>query len=113
MIEEQEINGVLLLSINLRHATLEKAKVIKDFLHRKIDSGEKKIVIDCNQILYMDSTFLGALVVSLKKTASQGGDLRLVMGDVNSPVWTMFETTRMFKVFKTFDDVQKALDSFE
>ncbi|NLJ48759.1 MAG: STAS domain-containing protein, partial [Candidatus Atribacteria bacterium] len=38
----------------------------------------KKLIIDLTSVEFIDSTFLGVIVNSLKKVAKLGGDLKLV-----------------------------------
>jgi len=111
--QEIQVDDILVVSVELSSATLESAKKLKDYLNRKIDSGIIKLILDCSKIDFMDSTFLGALVFTLKKVIPLGGDLRLIMGDVKSPIWVMFEATRMFKVFKTYPTFEDALASYD
>ena len=109
---EERIDDVVVITIQIPDATLKQAQNFKRFMQAMIVKEEKKIVINCQGISYMDSTFLGSLVFSLKKMAAFGGELKLVLGRVESPVWTMFETTRMFRVFKIYPDTASAVNSF-
>lgn len=111
--EEEKVGDIVVITIIVPDATLKYAGNFKKFILRHIEREEKKVVVNCENISYMDSTFLGSLVFSLKKMATVGGELKLILGNVDSPVWTMFETTRMFKVFKTYPDKEKAIQSFE
>ena len=111
--EQEKIEDITIIKINVPDATLKHAANFKKFMMRLIESESKKVVVNCENISYMDSTFLGSLVFSLKKMATVGGHLKLILGNVDSPVWTMFETTRMFRVFKTYPDRETALQSFE
>ena len=106
-------DDILIVTVNLERATLEKSSKLKDLLVQYISDGEKNIILDCSKIKFMDSTFLGAMVISLKKIVVTNGDIRLIVGDVNTPVWIMFETTRMFKVFKSYESVPSAIKSFK
>lgn len=111
--EEEQNGDITIININVPDATLKHAANFKKYMMRLIESDSKKVLINCANISYMDSTFLGSLVFSLKKMATVGGQLKLILGNVESPVWTMFETTRMFRVFKTYPDIETALESFE
>ncbi len=111
--EEERLEDVVIVNINVPDATLKHATNFKRYITRIMDNSEKKVIINCQQVRYMDSTFLGSLVFTLKKMASFGGQLKLILGNVDSPVWTMFETTSMFRVFKTFPDKEAALSSFD
>jgi len=107
---EQKVGDVLVLGINLARATLQEADSFKQLLYNAMDKGERKIVVDFSQCDFVDSTFLGALVVSLKKMTQAGGDIKLV--GFRPAVRSMMELTRMHKVFDCYESVQDAVKSF-
>ena len=74
----EEIEDVIVITVNLKRATLAEAEEFKQVLINDIQRGFKKIVVDLASCEFIDSTFLGSLVVSLKKLTGLGGDLRLV-----------------------------------
>ena len=75
---KETYDKVLVEIVNLERATLKEAEQFKKVLIEDIQDGYKNLVVDLNSCEFIDSTFLGALVVSLKKATSLGGDLRLV-----------------------------------
>jgi len=107
---KEEIGDVVVESVNLTRATLKEADKFKKTLIRDIEMGKRKIVVDLSACEFIDSTFLGTLVVSLKKVAALGGDLKLVGFQPN--VRSMFELTRMYRVFESFETIDAAVDSF-
>jgi len=107
----KENNGVILLQINLSRATLKEAEEFKTILMKDINEGRKKIVVDLSGCEFIDSTFLGTLVISLKKVTSIGGDIKLV--GFKPAVRSMFELTRISKVFETFGSTNDAVRSFQ
>ena len=101
------------VKVNIERATIIDAEEVKNYLASIIRTSNKNVLLDLSDIEFMDSTFLGAIVVSLKRAITEGGDLRLVGCDCKeSVVWTMFQATRMDKVFKVFENKGSALDSF-
>lgn len=108
---KSEINGVILLRVNLVRATLKEAEEFKNILNQGVDSGNNKIVIDLSYCEFVDSTFLGTIVLSLKKVTAVGGDIKLV--GFKPAVQSMFELTRISKVFETFGSTDEALGSFQ
>ncbi|MCJ7553493.1 MAG: STAS domain-containing protein [Ignavibacteriaceae bacterium] len=107
----KEVQGeVLIITVNLFRATLKEANNFKDVLVKEIEEGWKKIVVDLSYCEFIDSTFLGALVLSLKKVTSAGGDLRLV--GFQPSVHSMFELTRMYRVFESYKTQEEAVNSF-
>lgn len=107
----KEVQGdVLVVTVNLFRATLKEADSFKNTLVKEIEEGWKKIVVDLSYCEFIDSTFLGALVLSLKKVTSAGGDLRLV--GFQPSVHSMFELTRMYRVFESFKTLEEAVNSY-
>ena len=107
---KEKYNDVLVEVVNLTRATLKEAEEFKLTLLHDIEEGAKKIVVDISECEFIDSTFLGALVVSLKKITSLGGDLRLV--GFQPSVHSMFELTRMYRVFESYKTKEEAVKSF-
>lgn len=103
-------NGVIVLTVELIRATLKEAEDFNTALANDIQNGNLKFVIDLSDCEFIDSTFLGSLVVALKRVTNRGGDLRLV--GFKPAVQSMFELTRMHRVFETFPDKQQAISSF-
>ena len=107
----QEVyEDVLVQVVDLTRATLKEADDFKYTLAKSIEKGYRKIVVDLSDCEFIDSTFLGALVVSLKKVTALGGDLRLV--GFHPAVHSMMELTRMHRVFETYPTKEEAVRSF-
>jgi anti-anti-sigma factor len=104
-------NDTIVETVNLSRATLKEAEEFKKTLTEDINAGWKKIIVDLSECEFIDSTFLGALVVSLKKITSLGGDLRLI--GFQPAVHSMFELTRMYRVFEAFSTKEQAIISFK
>ncbi len=103
-------NDVIVELVNLSRATLKEAEEFKKILSEEIDRGSRRVIVDLSECEFIDSTFLGALVVSLKKVTALGGDLRLV--GFQPSVHSMFELTRMYRVFEAFPTKQAAVESY-
>jgi anti-anti-sigma factor len=108
---KEDRGDVIIEKVNLTRATLKEADEFKQTLAEDIESGKKKIVVDLSDCEFIDSTFLGSLVVSLKKITSLGGDLRLV--GFQPAVHSMFELTRMYRVFESYKTREEAVASFK
>jgi anti-anti-sigma factor len=107
----QEVyEDVLVQVVDLTRATLREADEFKYTLTKSIEQGYRKIVVDLSECEFIDSTFLGAMVVSLKKVTAMGGDLRLV--GFHPAVHSMMELTRMHRVFESYPNKEAAIKSF-
>ncbi len=107
---EETIDDIIVEIVNLYRATLLEAEELKRQVNDKIDNGYRKVIIDLTSVEFLDSTFLGIIVNTLKKVAKLGGDLKLVGFKPN--VRSMFELTRLFRVFESYSELQDAIKSF-
>ncbi|MCF8243048.1 MAG: STAS domain-containing protein [Melioribacteraceae bacterium] len=107
---EEKIGDVLVEIVNLDRATLKEAGDLKDIMYSRIEEGYRKLIVDLSTCEFIDSTFLGVLVNTLKRVAKMDGDLRLV--GFQPAVHSMFQLTRMYRVFETFPDLKEAIGSY-
>ena len=102
-------NGVAVVQLAGRIDT-HTAFEFKDRIGETIDSGYSWLVIDCSAVTFLDSTGLGALVTSLKRVQTLGGDLRLAQ--VSQTVRMMIELTSLQSYLPRYASVADALDSY-
>lgn len=100
MIEIKAHSNYHIATIEIAEANMEQADIFKHELITEMDSGRKQILISFENVLYIDSSFLGALVASLKHALAKGGDLAVY--GLNENILNLFEMIRMDKVFKVF-----------
>lgn len=79
---------------------LYTAPELKSELHRLIDAGARRIVVDLTGATFIDSTTLGVLLGALKRCRPTGGQLALVCSDPN--IRRVFEITLLDRVFPIF-----------
>lgn len=107
----REIRGdVVIEKINIQRATYKEAGDLKSELDKDFEEGFLKIVIDLSDCKYMDSTFLGVLVKSLKYLSDKGGDIKLAAAHSDAEV--LLDLTRMNRVFKLSKTVDEAIAAF-
>lgn len=98
---------VLYLSGRLEAATSD---VLKEALQKELKADVKQFVFDLAGIGFVDSSGLGALVGSLRSVNKDGGDIRLA--GLTPEVQTVFELTRLHRLFEIFDSPKVAAESF-
>jgi len=69
-----------------------------------------RIVFDCTGLDFMDSSGLGAVVTSLRKTEEAGGGIRLA--GLSPKAKMVFEITRAETLFTSYTTVDDAVASF-
>ena len=104
-------NDIVIEIVNLSRATYREASQLKKRLDELIQNKQKKIVVDISQCEFIDSTFLGVLVLSLKSSAKIGGDVRLVKP--HEVVKTLMEKAGTLNVFNLYESKDEAIKSFE
>jgi anti-sigma B factor antagonist len=104
-----QIGPVAVASPSGRIDAANSRKIRKDF--NGCLESTSRIVFDCEQLDFLDSTGLGSLVSCLHKALSAGGDLRL--SGLNSKVKMIFELTKAETLFKIYPDAEAAVASFD
>ena len=75
-----------------------------------ITNGIKTIVVDFQDVTFINSSAIGALVATLKAVSASGGEM--LFCSLSPQVSMVFELTRMDSVFKIFGDRNEALAKF-
>lgn len=109
--EQLLVNDIVVQVVNLSRATYREASQLKKSLDELILTKHKKIIVDISQCEFIDSTFLGVLVLSLKSIAKIDGDIRLIKPA--EVVKTLMEKSGTLNVFNLYESLEEAIKSFE
>ena len=75
---EMKNENCAIIRVNIQRATLAEALDFKKFLDVILNEGVNNLIIDINSCTFIDSTFFGVIVGTLKKTKITNGSLYLV-----------------------------------
>lgn len=104
VVTEQGEWTVLAVSGEIDIAT---APSLREKLHSLLADGKMQLIIDLDEVTFLDSTALGVLVGVLKRARTEGGELRIVC---NQPrVRKVFEITRLDSAFDLCSSVEDAV----
>jgi anti-sigma B factor antagonist len=106
-LSKEQVNNILILSIDEKEANLSKADHFKQLVLEEIEKGERKLIISFKNVEYLDSSFLGALVGILKHLLPLKG--KLVLTDLNGDIENLFQLTRLDKIFNLKQDLKTAM----
>ena len=109
--EKLIFNDVVVVVVNLSRGTMNEAKELGNLLDEEITSGCKKVIVDLEKCEFIDSTFIGTLVLRFKKLNEKGGTLKLIIPDKQQGV--LFAVTNTLRFFDTFKSRKEAVDSFQ
>ena len=86
---------------------LTTAPRLRERIVQVIAGGQPQVVLDLQEVDFVDSTGLGVLVGLLKRTRSQGGDLRLV--STRTGLRKILELTALERALPLAATVEEAL----
>jgi anti-sigma B factor antagonist len=92
-------------------STLDASNVVE--LRQRVGEIERdhsRIVFDMSRVEFIDSSVIGALVGFMRKARTAGGDVKLA--GLTPDIETIFELTRLQKVFQIHDSVDGAVREF-
>ena len=110
-IEKIYFNDVVVLEINLIRATINEAIAFRKIVEEEINSGRTKLVIDLSKCNYIDSVFLGAIVMTSKRLINIESKLKVVESGTEEE--NVFTYTKTLKVFEKYKTREEAIKSFE
>ena len=110
-IEERVIGHVTVLDIVGKLTMDQAAQHLKDKINSLISQQRTNIVLNLNNVPYIDSGGLGQLVASYGSVMKTGGALKLL--NVNSRNHDLLSITRLVTVFESFDSEAEAVQSFQ
>jgi len=88
----------------------ETVNQFKDKIDQIVNDGKNKLIMDFQEVNYLNSMGLGVVAATLKKVKKNKGDLKLI--NLSPAVQELFELTRLTKVFEIFDSEESAVKSF-
>lgn len=83
---------------------------IKKAFDKLISKKTPKIIVNLSKVSYVDSSGLATLVEILKNMRVYGGRLRLT--NLSPKIKSLFEITKLEKLFEIMSDEEEALSTF-
>lgn len=88
----------------------DDTKDFNDLLHKLIDEGKTRIVVNLGDVKFMNSSGLGMLIGGLTTVKKSDGFYKLA--NVTDKIESLLIITKLITIFETYDSVDKALESF-
>jgi anti-sigma B factor antagonist len=109
-ISRREREGVAILDLSGRITVGDESTKLRETLRGLMTGGILNIVLNLDDVDYIDSTGLGALVVCFTSLRKAGGGLKLL--NLNRRNIELLLLTKLSTVFELFSDEQNAINSF-
>ncbi len=101
---------VRILTVHEERLDAHNSEALKTEMLRLFEGGVLNVLVDLKEVRFIDSSGLGVLVSGFKNASTRQGTLKLC--SLQSQVKSMFELTRLHRVFDIFLTVDEALDSY-
>jgi len=108
-IGEHQREGVTVLALKGR-ITVGEVTPVREKITQLVAAGLVRIVLDLEQVDYIDSTGLGNLVISYTQVKKAGGALKLL--HLNKRNVELLALTRLHTIFEVFAEETDAVNSF-
>jgi anti-sigma B factor antagonist len=106
----REVDGVSIVALDGRIVLGEESNALREKVKGLIAAGKKNIVLNMNNITFIDSAGLGTLVAAHHSAKSQGAGLRLC--HLGSKFQEVLQITKLLTVFDVFNNEAEAVASF-
>ncbi|MGR8931237.1 MAG: STAS domain-containing protein [Gammaproteobacteria bacterium] len=103
----EKINGFDILTVQEPRIDAHNSAELKEYITQMIESGEKQLIVRLDQVRFIDSSGLGALLSGHKQLITKAG--KFALSNIQPQVLSMFELTRLNRVFEIYLDVDEAV----
>src|SRR5438132_14230543 len=86
---------------------LHISPAITESLNAMIKKKPERIVIDLSRATYIDSAGVAALILAMQEVEAYGG--KFFLSGLQETLRSIFETSRLDRIFRVFPDVDAAL----
>ncbi|MFZ2169371.1 MAG: STAS domain-containing protein [Methylococcaceae bacterium] len=105
----EKIKGFSVIFIQEERIDAHNSGELKEYILHMIEQGEVKIIVQLESVRFIDSSGLGALLSGYKHASAKSGKLALAC--CKPQVFSMFELTRLNRVFDIYADLSEAFEN--
>lgn len=106
----RRVGDVSIVDLAGRITLGEGSGLVRNTIKELVNSGQKNILVNLNDVSYIDSAGLGELVGAYASVTNMAGNIKLL--HPQAKVHDLLQVTKLYTVFVTFDDEAEALRSF-
>ena len=109
-IEERMVGDVVVLDLKGKVTLGEGDELLKDKINSLLQQDKKQLLLNLENVPYIDSAGLGEIVRTYTTVSRQGGKLKLL--NLTKRITDLLSITKLLTVFETFDSENEAVRSF-
>jgi len=106
----RQVGDVTVIDATGRITLGEGASLFRDMVRDLATKGNKKLLVNLNEVSYIDSSGIGEMVSGFTTVTNHGGQLKLL--GLSKRVKDLLQITKLYTVFEVFDDEAAAVRSF-
>ena len=110
-IEERAVGDVVVLDLKGRVTLGDGDELLKDKINSLLQQDKKQLLLNLENVPYIDSAGLGEIVRTYTTVSRQGGSLKLL--NLTKRISDLLSITKLLTVFETFDTESEAIKSFQ
>src|SRR6202789_255202 len=107
---DRVVDGVDVLDIEGRIVLGEESNSFREKVKSLLAAGKKKIILNLQNVTYIDSSGLGTLVATFHTARSQGATLK--MANLGAKFKEVLQVTKLMTVFDTYKNKTPATNTF-
>lgn len=109
-INVREVDGIGVVGLDGRVVLGEESNALREQVKKMLAAGNKKIVLNMDNVTYIDSAGLGTLVASHESARKLGASLKL--SNLGSKFQEILQVTKLLTVFDVYPSEAAAIKSF-
>jgi anti-sigma B factor antagonist len=106
----REVDGVTVVALDGRIVLGEESNAMREKVKTLVAEGKKKIVLNMDNITFIDSAGLGTLVAAHHSAKGQGASLRLC--HLGTKFQEVLQITKLMTIFEVYNTEAEAVASF-
>ena len=110
-IEERSVGDVTVLDLKGKMTLGEGDELLKDKINSLLQQDKKQLLLNLENVPYIDSAGLGEIVRTYTTVSRQGGKLKLL--NLTKRIQDLLAITKLLTVFDTYDSEAEAIKSYK
>jgi anti-sigma B factor antagonist len=102
--------GIVILDLKGRLVVGEPVAALRERIRQLAEAGSVNVILNLEQVDYIDSTGLGSMVICYTTLQKAGGALKIL--NLSRRNIELLVLTKLSTVFEVFNDEQDAVNSF-